>query len=266
MVNPSQNGFVSEEIPPCAARFRVAKRLLSTPQDAPCRFYSSMVRMTPSSTKSSTPPTGASSLQDHKLDLYAVKFVPSWLQRINSLPASQRLYSPLPAYTDFEEYSQSFLPKHHYKTCSSTQFLGQIKHQRYALDTVPDGPQVPLEQLDIRNYATHFRSALIEERRATAEGFKQYNQYQVQLEPFPPQHDRYTLSVPGLRENIPEIFIGDFISIRAIRGSASSLFDGIEYVAYIWAIDRKNVTFSSIDAQVRNTWYCFCPILIARIC
>ena len=74
--------------------------------------------------------------------------------------------------------------------------------------------------------------------------FKQYNLFQTSLELVPWQKDMYTLNVPGLREYIPAIFVGDTVIIRAIRVPAiqpPGQFDGIEYVAYIWAINRLKV-------------------------
>ena len=205
--------------------------------------------MTPTSSKTkstaSTPATSIS-LQEPKFDLYAQKFVPAWLHNINSLPALRTIFSPSPPYVNFEEYAQSFLPNPLFRSCPSSQFLASIQSPRYSLDINPLGPQIPLQKLDSRNYATHFRNALIEERRALAEEFRQHNLFEVQLEIM--EKDVYKLSVPGLREYIPAVFIGDALIIRAIRNpilSHSGLFDGNEYVAYIWAIDRLKITFSA---------------------
>ena len=207
-----------------------------------------MERMTPLSNNtnstSSTPATSISSPPEHRLDLFASKFVPSWLQNINSLPALRTIWSPSPPYINFDEYAQTFLAKPLYQTCVSSQFLAQIASRPYALDALPWGPQVSLQGLNIGNYSTHFRNALIEERRALAEEFKQYNLYNVQLEPSREQ-GFYQLSLPGLREYIPAVFVGDLLIVRAIctnAFSANAFFDGIEYFAYISGIDRSNVT------------------------
>lgn len=205
--------------------------------------------MTPttSKTKSTTStPATSTSVQERKFDLYAQKFVPAWLQNINSLPA-QTIFSPSPIYVNFEEYAHTFLPKLHFAGSPSTQFLLSIQSPRYALDVPPLGPQIPLARLDMRNYSSHFRNGLIEERRALAEDFKQYNLFATQLEPDSWQKDAFKLSVPGLREYIPAVFVGDTLIIRAIRQPAMAIygpFDGIEYVAYIWAIDRLKVRSS----------------------
>ena len=216
--------------------------------------------MTPSSSKktastSSTPATSTSVLPSSrtssqtttpvvKPDLYAQTFVPQWLQLINSLPALHTFFSPGPAYTDFEEYAETFLPKPLYAASPSTAFLATIQSARYALDVPPYGPQIPLNKLDMRNYAQHFRNGLIEERRALAEEFKQYNLFETKLETTPYGGVvMYKLSVPGLREYVPAIFVGDTIIVRAIRAPSRFFgpFDGYEYVAYIWAIDRFRV-------------------------
>ena len=204
--------------------------------------------MTPTSSKtkstSSTPATNIST-QEAKFDLYAKTFVPAYLQNINSLPALHTIFSPAPAYTNFEEYAETFLPKPLFGASPSTQFLASIQSVRYALDVSPLGPQIPLARLDIRNYAAHFRNALIEERRALAEEFKQYNLFQTPMELVRWQKDVFSLNVPGLREYIPAIFVGDTVIIRAIRMPTLQLsgpFDGIEYIAYIWAIDRLKVS------------------------
>lgn len=215
--------------------------------------------MTPTTSKtkstSSTPAT-ATSVQESKFDLYAQKFVPAWLQNINSVVALHTIFSPLPAYVNFEEYAQTFLPKPLFYGSSSTQFLASIQSARYALDVSPLGPQIPLARLDTRNYASHFRNGLIEERRALADEFKQYNLYAAQLENVTSwQKDVYKLSVPGLREYIPAVFVGDQLIIRAIRQPTVATcgpFDGIEYVAYIWAIDRLKVLFSCFLVDDRN--------------
>jgi hypothetical protein len=209
-----------------------------------------MAWLTPSPSEkkstSSTPATSTTSpsQREGKLDLYAQKFVPAWLQNINSLPALRTILSPPPFYINFEEYAQTFLPKPVYLGAPSSQFLDTVRHERYALDVNPLGPLVPLQRLEMRNYAAHFRNALIEERRAMAEEFKQYNLFEVQLESTPWQKDGYKLSVPGIREYIPAVFVGDSLIIRAIRGPALppfGHFDGTEFVAYIWAIDRLKV-------------------------
>jgi hypothetical protein len=207
-----------------------------------------MAWMTPTSSNktkstSSTPAT-TTTVSEWKPDLFAQKFIPARLKTINSLPALHTILSPSPAYTNFEEYAQTFLPKPLYQTCASSQFLATIRDPRYALDTNPLGPQIPLSELDTRNYATHFKNLLIEERQALAEEFKQYNLYEVPVETIPYQKDVYKINVPGLREYIPGIFVGDSLIVRAIRISPTMLvghFDGTEYVAYIWAIDRLRV-------------------------
>src|ERR1700685_2023038 len=58
-----------------------------------------------------------------KPDLYAQKFIPQWLQQVNSLPAFHTFFAPSPAYIDFEEYAQTFLPKPLFAGSPSTVFL-----------------------------------------------------------------------------------------------------------------------------------------------
>src|SRR5436305_2197161 len=104
---------------------------------------------TPSTSKtkstSSTPLTSLSpitpSQSTKNFDVYASKFIPAWLQSINRLPAFQRLFSPIPQYTDFEEYSQTFLPKPLFQNAPSSLFLMSIKHSEYALDVLTEGQQ-----------------------------------------------------------------------------------------------------------------------------
>lgn len=211
-----------------------------------------MAWMTPSSSNkskstSSTPAT-APSVSEWKPDLFAQKFVPARLQTVNSLPALHTILSPAPDYTNFEEYAQTFLPKTLYTTCASSQFLATIRSTQYALDVNPQGPQIPLSELSMENYAMRFKNLLIEERQALAEEFKQYNLYEVPLENIPYQKDVYKISVPGLREYIPAIYVGDSLIIRCIRFPphvSVGHFDGTEYVAYIWSIDRLNVLLFS---------------------
>jgi hypothetical protein len=214
--------------------------------------------MTPTSSKtkstSSTPATSVAP-QEAKFDLFAQKFIPAWLQNINALPALHTIFSPAPAYTNFEEYAQTFLPKPLLSVSPSCQFLASIQSPRYALDVSPLGPQIPLARLEIRNYAAHFRNALIEERRALAEEFKRYNLFETPLELVRWQKDMYTLNVPGLREYVPAVFVGDSVIIRAIRLPTLQLsgpFDGIEYIGYIWAIDRLKVKCSSVLSDFRS--------------
>ena len=126
-------------------------------------------------------------------------------------------------------------------------FLATVRAPPYALDVLPLGPQVPLRALNAGNYSLHFRNILIEERRALAEEFKEYNLYETQLEPVW-KEGMYKISVPGLREYIPPIYVGDSVFIRAIRvgygyGHPKGNCDGCEHVAFIWAIDRLKVYF-----------------------
>ena len=163
--------------------------------------------------------------------------------------ASIRLtvHCPSPAYVNFEEYAQSFLPKPIYYSCPSRQFLSMIRDARYAMDTPTLGPQVSVQQLNWRNYAVHFRNMLIEERKSLGLDFKQYNLFEVPLLPVAGQHDMYRIDVPGLREDYtPAIFVGYSLSIRAIRWNVNiygpkKRFDGTEYIGYVSQIDRINV-------------------------
>lgn len=199
----------------------------------------------------STSSTSAKSIPHNnstwKPDLFAKKFVPAWLQNINNLPARNSYISPTPPDVNFEEYAQTFLPKPLFLACPSTTFIREIQSPRYALDIQPLGPQIPFQDLDIRNYYLHFCNVLIDERRALAEDLKQYNLYEVALYP-ETLHARivFRLRIPGLQEYvppvIPSIFIGDAVIIRLVyAGAMAGFFDGNEYVAYIHAINRREV-------------------------
>ena len=116
------------------------------------------------------------------------------------------------------------------------------------MDTPILGPQIPPQQMNNRNYAIRLRNLLVEERKSLALDFKQYNLFEIALHPL--AHDLYRIDVPGLREdNTPAIFVGDSLSVRAIRAKFAKFstygtvkyFDGTEYIAYISAIDRLNV-------------------------
>jgi hypothetical protein len=114
------------------------------------------------------------------------------------------------------------------------------------MDTPTLGPQIPSQEMHIRNYAVRFRNLLIEERKSLVLDFEQYNLFEINLQPL--ELDVYRIDVPGLREdNTPAIFVGDCLSVRTIRASVSvygtvKYFDGTEYIAYISAIDRFNVS------------------------
>lgn len=203
-----------------------------------------------------TPSTSASA--EWKPDLFAQKFIPASLHAINSAQVLYTVHCPSPAYINFEEYAQSFLTKALYHTCASSRILSSIRDPRYAMDTPTLGPQISLQQLNTRNYALHFRNLLIEERKSVVLDFKQYNLFEVNLQPL--EQDVYRIDVPGLREdNTPAIFVGDSLSVRAIRECVSmygrvKYFDGTEYIAYISAIDRFNVLPSDqISADNRST-------------
>jgi hypothetical protein len=206
--------------------------------------------MTPSSSNPRsvplTPSTSASTTTEWKPDLFAQKFIPRELLSVNTAPVLYTVHCPAPPYVDFEEYAQSFLPKPLYHSCASSQFLSSIRDARYAMDTPTLGPQVPVQQLNIRNYSVHFRNMLIEERKSLMLDFQQYNLYEVPLQPL--EQDKYRIDVPGLREdNTPAIFVGHSLSVRTIRITlpmygAVKYFDGTEYIASISAIDRMNVT------------------------
>lgn len=198
-------------------------------------------------------------------NLFADSFTPKWLQDINSVRPVQVLYSPTPPYTNFEDYARTFLPDPLFRTAPSTQFLASIQSPRYALDAPILGPQIPLPSLTMRNYAVHFRNGLLVERTALAEEFKQYNLYDVQLEgvPSPPQ-GIYKLHVPGLREYIPAVYVGDAIVLRSIRvfpvrgPQAEGWFDGREHIVYIWYIDRLKVKDFSVFVFVLMAFRRFC--------
>lgn len=194
-----------------------------------------------------------------KPDLYAQKFIPRWIQHINSLPARSCL-SPAPPYVNFEDYAQTFLPQPLFLNAPSTSFLRRIQSTKFALDVQP-GPQIPLQNLDMQNYYLHFSNLVIKERQELAEDLKQYNLYQTALEPMPAYgNDAFRLHVPGLQEYvppvIPSIFVGDAVIIRAVYGGPmSGSFDGNEYVAYIHALDRREVSnlVSSVNIGICHT-------------
>src|SRR5947207_1530785 len=89
-------------------------------------------KSTSSTSATSSPPPQADPVDPPKLDVYATKFVPGWLHQINSVPAS-RIFSPQPAYVNFEEYAQTFLPKPLYDASPSREFLSCIQNEWYAL-------------------------------------------------------------------------------------------------------------------------------------
>jgi hypothetical protein len=206
---------------------------------------------------SSSAPTTPASLQERKLDLFAPKFIPRSLQNINSFPAIQTFSQPKPAYIDFDEYARTFLPAPLIHSTPSTLLLKTVEAPRYTLIIVPR-PQIPLQHLNMQNYAAHFYNVLIEERRALAEDLKQYNLYEVPVRSTPTATDRdiYRIDVPGLREYlppvIPSIFVGDALAIRAVY-PVQEYFDGYEYLGYISGINRREVPSVIAKFDCRNT-------------
>jgi hypothetical protein len=185
------------------------------------------------------------------LRLHAPRFVPQRQRDINLYSAKQVHYCPYPDYVDFKEYALSFLPKTVFENAPSTQLLQAIESDRHKIGVVPDGPQIPLSSLSPELYGCHFRNGLIEEKRELQAEFKQYNLYDVRFLEDPKRKDWYIVTVPGLREYVPGVFAGDVIIIRGVRYPGRNLFhnyvgpqfDGNEYVAYIWSIDRQKVSF-----------------------
>jgi hypothetical protein len=195
----------------------------------------------------SSVPTTPTPVPERRLDLFAPKFIPRSLQNINSFTAAQTFIQPKPAYIDFDEYAQTFLPAPIIHSCPSTLLLRTVQIPRYTLTIVPiPGPQIPLKHVNMQNYAAHFYNLLIEERRALAEDLKQYNLYEVPVRSTPTatDFDLYRIDVPGLREYIPpvipSIFVGDALAIRAVY-SIQGYFDGYEYIGYISGINRREV-------------------------
>jgi hypothetical protein len=119
------------------------------------------------SSSTSAPPT---SVNGWKPDLFAQKFVPRWQQNINSFQARRTFIEPPPPYVDFQEYAQAFLPKPLFHSCPSSNFLQTVLDLRYAFGACPFGPRIPLQDLEIANYAAHFYNELIEERQAVKRG------------------------------------------------------------------------------------------------
>jgi hypothetical protein len=183
------------------------------------------------------------------LNRHATRFVPRQLQNVNTLEPLEVVHCPGPHYLDFEEYAHSFLPKGLFEKVPSTQFVRSISSERYWIGVEPDGAQIPLERLSVENYVDHFRNGLIEERRQLKEEFKLYDLYEVKILPY--KKDSYALTVPGLRDYVPGVLVGDAIKIRCVRPQPSfniygmvgtvDQFDKIEYVAYISGIDRLKV-------------------------
>ena len=140
-----------------------------------------------------------------KMDVHTKSYIPEAFASINRLPCILVPSEPL-LVQDYHTYIATF---------AGTSFLDSqppvtVDQQRIFQQLAPS------EQLHPSTYCRHFRACLFEEYVAQENAICSQDMFNVQLKTVDSTNMLYELTVPGLREGIPEVNLGDTIMMRQL--------------------------------------------------
>ena len=181
-----------------------------------------------------------------KMDVHSRVYVPEALKSINRLPSVPVLSQPLPV-----QQARVYIA-----TFAGNAFLDSHPHVNLDHHSIPRHV-APLGQLHPLTYRGHFQACLLEEHAAQVTAMCSYDLFSVPMEPFDPSNMVFSLMVPGLRDGVPEVGLGDIVLLRQLilnphtslpirvdthpPNSDESLrhgFTGLQHVAVIYGISK----------------------------
>ena len=140
-----------------------------------------------------------------KMDVHTRAYVPEALTGINHLPSILVPSEPLRV-QNYRTYIATF---------AGNAFLSP--QPPYTIDYQKASRHVAaLEHLQSSTYRGHFQACLLEEHAAQVTAVCSYDMFGVHLEVFDPAEMLFTLKVPGLREGVPEVNLGDVVMLRQL--------------------------------------------------
>ena len=140
-----------------------------------------------------------------KMDVHTKPYVPEAIASINRLPCILVPSEPLRV-QDYHAYIATF---------AGTSFLDSqppvtVDQQRISQQLAPS------EQLHPSTYRRHFQACLFEEHVAQKNAICSQDMFNVHLIPLDSTSMLFEMTVPGLREGIPEVNLGDTIMMRQL--------------------------------------------------
>lgn len=173
-----------------------------------------------------------------KPDVYAHAYVPEAFLAVNASPAILLTSTPVQA-VDFVHYTSTFASPLLLPPLTSPQiptFDGTL-------------PVSSVDNLGIDNYDQHLSDCLVLDLEAQVPEIRTYDMFGVQLSVVDRAQEVYSLNVPGLRENTPQVAFGDNIMIRQlVMDPATKLplaapatgSTGYQISAVVVAVNRPN--------------------------
>ncbi|KAL8688606.1 MAG: hypothetical protein Q9218_005526 [Villophora microphyllina] len=175
-----------------------------------------------------------------KPDVYAHAYVPEAFLAVNATPAIFLSSTPAQA-IDFVAYTSAF---------ASPLFLLPLPplpaptlDGRSSIDSI-DG-------LNVETYGQHLVDCLVRDLKAQVPEIRTYDMFGVGLNVVDRAQEVYSLRIPGLRENTPQVAYGDNILVRQLvmdpatqlpLAAPSSGSTGYQISAVVVAVDRPNET------------------------
>ncbi|KAJ3337871.1 hypothetical protein HDU93_000371 [Gonapodya sp. JEL0774] len=94
------------------------------------------------------------------------------------------------------------------------------------------------KEVTFRNYSTHFRSLLLSEMGTASQRYRSFSLFAVPIEAdvkLSSQGVHFVrIKVPGILDNAPRVIPGNVIRLRCL-----STWDGFEYQAFVWNVQRR---------------------------
>ncbi|KAI9759675.1 MAG: hypothetical protein M4579_002152 [Chaenotheca gracillima] len=189
-------------------------------------------------------------------DVYARSFIPESLLAVNFSPAFVLHSESIPS-IDYTEYVKAF---------SGTSFLRPLSPVNMPASPASSDLQPELDViLAPATYLAFFGKLLTEEYQSQAREADSYNLFKIPVVPHASIPNMYNLHVPGLREGIPKLALGDYLCLRQLRldrytsqpqgmgfwlqpgggrdiGAVAPGFTGIQHNVSIWGIDKAKET------------------------
>lgn len=174
-------------------------------------------------------------------DVYSRAFVPAYLHAVNAQPAIICV-SLSPPHINFHAFIAAF---------SGAALLRPLPPPRWPL---PPSPPLPLPlarpasparapTLTPDSYAVHFFALLAREFDTQRQELRRYDLYNVPLAVQDPAQMLVRVQVPGLRENMPPVQLGDLVHLRKILPPYAypgypGGFTGYQYDTFVYGLDK----------------------------
>ncbi|EEP81281.1 predicted protein [Uncinocarpus reesii 1704] len=190
---------------------------------------------------------------DWKPDINAPSYIPSYLWAIQQSPAMDKISKQISS-IDFGAYIRSF---------AGALYLDPVPQIHPEFREVPVTISRHPRNLTPDSYFDYFSECLTLEGFSHSATLSPLVLFNTTLEPKNQQQHLYTLKVPGLRDNTPQLSLGDMVVVRqffpfpqitqqglewvsnnqnGLNGSVAPGFNGIQIRSYVWGISKPTET------------------------